>query len=150
MLYTYFDCCFSGVVCYPDCIFSKARLQNIIPSAHYTRVKTFVLRGSLVLCLSATFGVWRIILSFSYRHPSFVTCFHSTVVSFCTQATPSEGFRREENTAGNCTICTLRLVRRDVSTYNIYLQRCWDCGKPVDADRCQLSLLSTTTTPPTP
>lgn len=88
----------------------------------YIRLKTFVLRKTLVLRLSDPFGVWRITLSFSYRHSSFVTFlgFRSTV-SFCSQATPSVGFRREENTAGNCTICTLRLVRRDVPRVSTYL-----------------------------
>lgn len=55
---------------------------------------------------------------------SFVIC-HVPVLSFnrpfCTQATPSVGFRREENTAGNCPICTLRLVRHDVSRKYLYI-----------------------------
>lgn len=70
-----------------------------------------------------------------------VICHVPVVLSFDRRLllhTPSVGFRREENTAGNCTICTFRLVRRDVSRVStyiylvstcMYLQRCRDCGK---------------------
>lgn len=122
MMILYYDYCFQASLLF-TAYFQKWDHKKIIPSAQYLyTIKNVCFTRTRVLCLSAPFGVWRITPSFSYRHSSFVTflCFRSTI-SFCSQATPSVGFRREENTAGNCTICTLRLVRRDVPRVSTYL-----------------------------